>query len=173
VGPYQRDEKIILRVMIRGGDNREHITTAMVDCSAMENFIDKEYAEWNGIPLNEKMVPQRVLAVDGREVASGPVTHDAVVKLKINNHHKTIKLHCITIGNSPIIVGLPWLRRHNPNIDWKEGRVTFDSTRCTRECLDASLYATTVAEKRGYRTILPGHRAGCDPWGNGLWHHHA
>jgi hypothetical protein len=82
-----------------------------------------------------------------------------VVKLKINNHHETIKLHCITIGNSPIIVGLPWLRRHNPNIDWKEGRVTFDSTRCARECLDASPHATTVAEKGAigqyYQDIAP------------------
>jgi hypothetical protein len=74
MGPYQRDEKIILRVAIRGGDNREHITTAMVDCGATENFIDKEYTEWNKIPLNEKMVTRRVLAMDGREVASGPVT---------------------------------------------------------------------------------------------------
>jgi hypothetical protein len=159
MGPYQRDEKIILRVAIRGGDNREHITTAMVDCGATENFINKEYAERNGIPLNEKTVPRRVLAMDGREVVSGPVTHDAVVKLKINNHHETIKLHCITIGNSPIIVGLPWLRRHNPNIDWKEGRVTFDSTRCARECLDASPHATTMAEKGAigqyYQDIVP------------------
>jgi hypothetical protein len=148
VGLYQRDEKIILRVVIRGGDNREHNTTAMVDCGAMENFIDKEYAEWNRIPLNEKTVPRTVLAVDGREVASGPVTHNAVVKLKINNHHEMIKLHCITIGNSPIIVGLPWLKRHNPNMDWKEGRVMFNSTRCARQCLDASPHATSVAEEK-------------------------
>jgi hypothetical protein len=57
MGPYQRDEKIILRVAIRGGDTREHIITAMVDCGATENFIDKEYAEWNRIPLNENIVP--------------------------------------------------------------------------------------------------------------------
>jgi hypothetical protein len=105
MGPYQRDEKIILRVAIRVGDNREHITTAMVDCGATENFIDKEYAEWNRIPLNEKTVPRRVLAMDGREVASRPVTHDAVVKLKINNHHETIKLHCITIATHPLLSG--------------------------------------------------------------------
>jgi hypothetical protein len=82
-----------------------------------------------------------------------------VVKLKINNHHETIKLHCITIGNSPIIVGLPWLKRHNRNIDWKEGRVTFDSTSYARECLDASPHATTVAEKGAigqyYQDIAP------------------
>jgi hypothetical protein len=80
VGPYQRDEKIILKVIIRGSDNKGHVMMAMVDCGAMENFIDKEYAEWNGIPLKEKRVPRRVLAVDGREVASRPVTHDAMVE---------------------------------------------------------------------------------------------
>lgn len=79
---------------------------------------------------------------------SGPVTHDAVVELKINKHHETIKLQCITIGKLPIIVRLPWLNRHNPNIDWKEGWVMFNSTRCTRECLDISPHATTMAEEK-------------------------
>jgi hypothetical protein len=120
----------------------------MVDCGATENFIDERYAKQNDIPLQRKAIPRRVLAVDGREVANGPVTHDTLVDLTINNHYETIKLHCITIGNSPIIVGLPWLRKHNPNIDWKEGRVTFDSERCARECLVTSPHAVMVAEEK-------------------------
>jgi hypothetical protein len=90
---------------------------AMVDCRATEYFIDGNYAEQTGIPLDKKKVPQRVLVVNGREIASGPVIHDTTVKLTINNHHETIKLHCITISNSQIIVGLPWLKKHNPNIN--------------------------------------------------------
>jgi hypothetical protein len=76
------------------------------------------------------------------------VTHDAVVDLTINNHYETIKLHCITIGNSPIIVGLPWLRKHNPNIDWKEGHVTFDSAKYAKECLVTLPHGVTVAEEK-------------------------
>jgi hypothetical protein len=76
------------------------------------------------------------------------VTHDALVDLTINNHYETIKLHCITIGNLPIIVGLPWLRKHNPNIDWKEGRVTFDSAKYAKECLVTSPHAVTVAKEK-------------------------
>jgi hypothetical protein len=147
-GPYNREEKIILKVTIRGHDNNEHYTTAMVDCRATENFIDERYAKQNNIPLRRKAIPHRVLVVDGREVASGPVTHDALVDLTINNHYETIRLHCITIGNSPIIVGLPWLRKHNPNIDWKEGRVTFDSARCAKEYLVTSPHAITVAKEK-------------------------
>jgi hypothetical protein len=40
-GPYNREEKIILKVTIRGHDNNGHHTTAMVDCGATENFIDE------------------------------------------------------------------------------------------------------------------------------------
>jgi hypothetical protein len=107
VGPYQRNKKIILEVSIQGRDGRKHWTTAIVDCGATENIVDKHYAENIQIPMDEKKVPHRVLAVDRREVASGPVTHDTIVEVIVNDHCEKIKLHCITIGNSPIIVGLP------------------------------------------------------------------
>jgi predicted aspartyl protease len=148
MGQYQRDEKIILEVIMRGKNNQDHRTTAMVDCGATENFIDKKYAEQVGIPLDKKKIPQRVLAVDGREVASGPVTHDTMVQLAINNHRETIELHCITIGNSPIIVGLPWLKKHNPKINWREAKVSFDCEKCAKECLDTSPHAKTIPEEK-------------------------
>jgi hypothetical protein len=59
-----------------------------------------------------------------------------------------IKLHCITIGNLPIILGLPWLKKHNPKINWREGKVMFDSDKCAKECLDTSPHAKTIAEEK-------------------------
>jgi hypothetical protein len=85
--------------------------------------------------------------MDRQEVASRLVTHDVIVELTINNHYEMIRLHYITIGNLPIIIGLPWLKRHNPNIDWREGWVIFNSMKCTREYLDTSLHAMTIAEE--------------------------
>jgi hypothetical protein len=120
----------------------------MIDCGATENFIDQRYAEQNHIPLQWKAIPRRVLAVDRREVANGPVTHDALVDLTINNHYETIRLHCITIGSAPIIIALPCLRKHNPNIDGREGHVTFNLTRCAKECLTTSPHATTVSKEK-------------------------
>jgi hypothetical protein len=32
-----------------------------------------------------------------------------VVTIVINDYREDIRLHCITIGNSPIIIRLPWL----------------------------------------------------------------
>jgi hypothetical protein len=140
-----------LEVAIQGKNNKIHNTTAMVDCGATKNFIDKDYAEQIKIPLDKKNIPRRVLAVDGREIASGPVTHDTNVELIINNHREKIKLHCIMIGNSPIIMGLLWLKKHNPNIDWKEGRVMFNSEKYATMCLEQSPHARTIPEEAAIR----------------------
>jgi hypothetical protein len=148
VGPSQRNEKIILEVSIRGRDGRKHRTTTMVDCGVTENIVDKDYDKKIQIRMDEKKAPRQVLSMDRREVASRPVTHDTIVELIVNDHREKIKLHCITIGNSPIIVGLPWLRKHNPTIDWKKGKVIFDSDKCARQCLDTSPHARTVPEEQ-------------------------
>ena len=41
---------------------------------------------------------------------------------------------------------MPWLREHNPTIDWKEKKITFNSERCTTFCLNSTLVAYAVPE---------------------------
>ena len=141
---YDREEKIMIKVRIQGTDGKECTTTALVDSGASENFIDKAYAEASGIPMQQKTTPRRVLTVDGREVTGGPVTHDIQIRLTINHHEEDIRLHCITIGNAPIILGLPWLKLHVPVIGWKNYTVKFHSDHCADRCLPSSPKANTV-----------------------------
>jgi lipoprotein signal peptidase len=54
-----------LRVKIKGKDEKEHTTMAMIDCGATENFIDRQFAEQQQLPLMKKAVPRKVLTVDG------------------------------------------------------------------------------------------------------------
>ena len=35
----------------------------------------------------------------------------------------------------PVILGIPWLRAHNPQVDWISGRITFPSYYCQEHCL--------------------------------------
>jgi hypothetical protein len=41
VGPYGKNEKVILWVTIKGKDGKEHTMTAMINYGAIENFIDR------------------------------------------------------------------------------------------------------------------------------------
>ena len=98
---------MMIKIRIRESDGKEHQTTALIDCGASENVIDKAYAAANEIPTQRKAIPRRVLTVDRSDVAGGPVTHDAQVGMTINHHKEDIHLHCITIRNAPVILGLP------------------------------------------------------------------
>ena len=119
-----------------------------MDSGASENFIDKAYVEASGIQMQEKTMPRRVLTVDGSEVTGRPVTHDAQIHLTINHHEEDIRVHCITIGNAPIILGLPWLKLHDPVIGWKNHTVKFHSDHCADRCLPSSPKANTVPEEK-------------------------
>jgi len=166
---YDREEKIMIKVRIIGTEGNEHNTTALVDSGASENFVDKAYAEVSGIPIQQKATPRRVLTVDGSEVTGRPVTHNVQVHLTINHHEEDIRLHCITIGNAPIILGLPWLKLHDPVIGWKNHTVKFHPDHCAKKCLPSSPRANTVPEEKAmeqyYRKTPENWEIGeTDPW---------
>ena len=107
--------------------------------------------------------------MDGSEVTGRPVTHDAQVHLTINHHEEDIRVHCITIRNAPIILGLPWLKLHDPEIGWKNHTVKFHSDHCAEKCLPSSPKVYTVPEEKAteqyYRKIPENWEIGeMDPW---------
>jgi len=99
--------------------------------------------------------------VDGSEVTGGPVTHDAQIHLTVNHHEKDIRVHCITIGNAPVILGLPWLKLHDPMIGWKNHTVKFHSDHCAEKCLPSSPRASTVLEEMAKKQY---HRKTLENW---------
>lgn len=53
------------------------------------------------------------------------VTHEVVLRsLKIQSHHEVITLDVLGTAAHDIILGIPWLRKHNPIIDWTNNRLS-------------------------------------------------
>jgi len=159
---YDREEKIMIKVRIIGTDGNKHHTIALVDSGASKNFIDKAYTEASRISMQQKATPRRVLTVDGSDVNGGPVTHETQVHLKINHRKEDVRLHCITIGNAPVILELPWLKLHDPVIGWKIQSVKFHSDHCAEKCLFSSPRASTVPEEKAMEQY---HKKTPENWG--------
>lgn len=51
-----------------------------------------------------------------------------------------------TSSLQPIVLGLPWLQRHNPIIEWISGEATFSSDFCKTHCLPPVLAASVQAD---------------------------
>lgn len=104
---------------------------ALVDSGASSSFIDAQYAALHDIPTITKPNPYSIEAIDGRELVSGAVTHETLpLLLCIGPHQEYLSLDVISCPNNPIILGVPWLKLHNPQVHWSKHDITFLPQHC-------------------------------------------
>lgn len=62
------------------------------------------------------------------------------------NHVENLLLYILPCENPSIVLGLLWLRFHNPIIDWQSSQIISWSSNCTRECSHNTIHlgATSV-----------------------------
>lgn len=112
-------------------------TTALLDSGAAGNFVSHGFALQHKIKLTPCDLPLAVEALDGRPIGEGRVLSvTEEVKLQIGTlHSEHITFYVIPSPNHTVILGLPWLRRHNPHISWREGQITQWDPTCQNHCL--------------------------------------
>ncbi|KAL0195114.1 hypothetical protein M9458_008686, partial [Cirrhinus mrigala] len=112
-------------------------TTALVDSGAARNFIDHDFARTHSIPLVSCVSHVAVAAIDGRLLGSGQIQHttDDLTLCSRALHTETIRLFVLSTSRTPIILGFPWLERHNPVISWTERQILRWSESCQAQCL--------------------------------------
>ena len=67
-----------------------------------------------------------VEVINGRSLVSGDVTQKTkALDIYIHQHWSTVVFNVIKSPSNPLILGLSWLDRYNPDIDWKKQKVEF------------------------------------------------
>ena len=78
--------------------------------------------------------PFRLTTFDGSDASSGPVTQSITASLDISGHVEETTFFLTHLEQQyPIVLGLPWLQRHNPVVDWRLRTMSFDPETC-RAC---------------------------------------
>ena len=112
--------------------------TILLDSGADKSFIDREVVHQLGIDTVPLDSPIETQALDRRSLARVERRTVPVNLLVSGNHHKSISLLVISSPLSPVVLGYPWLKTHNPQIDWVTGRVISWSTHCLSHCLGSA-----------------------------------
>uniref|UniRef100_A0A8C5QWU9 ribonuclease H n=1 Tax=Leptobrachium leishanense TaxID=445787 RepID=A0A8C5QWU9_9ANUR len=109
-------------------DGRITTLNAMIDSRASGCFLDAEVTQSLGIPTTSKKQPYPIQLLDGSSPQSGPVTKKTIPLLAtIGEQPQDILIFDIVPSPVfPAVLGLNWLRRNNPTIDWTSGTVTFN-----------------------------------------------
>ncbi|QRV83565.1 Transposon Tf2-1 polyprotein [Ceratobasidium sp. AG-Ba] len=111
---------------------------AMIDSGASSIFISKKIVQDFQLFKKKLKKPRRLKVIDGREIDSGCVEHYCSINLKIFNHEEEVDAYVVNIGNHNIVLGMSWLKRHNPAIDWDKKSLVFSSRYCSKHCLNIS-----------------------------------
>ncbi len=110
---------------------------AMIDSGAAGNFMSLNFAQEHNISLTRCLSPLAVEAVDGRPLGTGKITH-LTSRLTLTTgalHHESIQFYIIPTAHASVILGLPWLRRHNPSISWRDSQIINWGANCFSQCI--------------------------------------
>jgi len=109
-------------------------TVALIDCGATESFVSSSFASLHHLPTSPLTVPRVRRVIDGREIESGLVTHYTTQVMAVDDHFESIRLLVCTLGDYDVVLGTPWLQKHDPTVSWSAGSVSFTSSYCALNC---------------------------------------
>ena len=88
--------------------------------------MDHSFAIKHGLPLIKLPHPIPVQVVDGQPISSGPIYLETTpIPMCVGNHTELLSFYIIYSPHFPVILGLSWLRLHNPYINWRTETIIF------------------------------------------------
>ena len=105
---------------------------ALLDSGATGLFMDMTFAREKGFKMERMKNPLLVKNVDGTVNAGGAIIHQVGCNMFFKGHVERVRMDICNLGKTEVILGMPWLVAHNPEIDWEKGEVKM--TRCPPIC---------------------------------------
>ena len=105
----------------------------MVDSGASTTFISRRFVQDNHVATQRLDRPIPLFNIDGTLNRDGTISEVAILGLQIGDHVEKVIFMVTDIGSEDVIVGLDWLRKHNPEVHWDQG--TLRLLCCPETCL--------------------------------------
>ena len=116
--------EVWLEVGIEKLDSHEGvIVKALLDSSTTEIFVDKKFVEEHGFKLEKLDQPVEVKNVDGTSNSGGNITCELECNVFYRGHYERLRIDICNLGRTKMILGMPCLAAHNPEINWEMGEV--------------------------------------------------
>ena len=125
--------KILREVTVKIGLERidtqkEIMVEALSDSGTTGLVMSSEFTRKQGFKLKKLERPMQVRNVNGLFNKERPIENTVEVNIYYKGHVERTGIDMIGGQKWLVILGMPWLACHNPEIDWKTGEVKM--TRC-------------------------------------------
>ncbi|KAF4339822.1 pol poly [Fusarium beomiforme] len=113
------------------GKIKERWLNAWIDCRAKHNFIDPQIVTELDLLWRMKRDPYRLVNAEGQlfDYRDSWIDQETDhLEVKIEGRNQRVSFDVLPLDGGPdIILGILWLIRENPRINWRTGQVTFPS----------------------------------------------
>ena len=123
---------------------RTVVTTALINCGATGNFINPSLVSCRLLP-SQSIPPLQALNIDGTPNKQGQITTATRVCCQATAFEDNLSLMIVGLGQAQIVLGMPWLTKNNPCIDWVKKTISFNDEHIWKTTLSTEL--TIAAQK--------------------------
>ncbi|KAI0996376.1 hypothetical protein K3495_g11804 [Podosphaera aphanis] len=123
---------------------------ALIDTGASGfAFVSQSLCHRLLLPSKKLEKPLAVIGFEGRQGAQ--ITHQANFSLSIGRHQENLPAYVTYPCKYDLVLGLPWLEKHSPYVNWKENTITFGEPCLESLCCN---FETTITYHNSSRQAL-------------------
>ena len=100
------------------------------------------------IPLLKPITPQNINRTTNQ---SGRITHCTWAHIVFDDQQLLTRFLITNTGKSNVLLGLPWLKEHNPTIDWKIGRIFISRQMINQKLTTATRRMVEIQNKQSLK----------------------
>lgn len=134
-------------LLVYEGKVNGHKIRVLVDGGASGNFISRATLTRVGLKATAKLAPDQVQLADGSTISSDDFVPGA--SFSVGTLSDRDKFHVVNLRDLDVVLGKPWLNRHNPHIDWPHNLIRVSAQGRKHELRPPPVDPSTVPEFQG------------------------
>jgi len=125
--------KVWLNIEVEKIDTHEGVMIkALLDSGTMGMFMDSQIAARHGFKLQKLERPIAIRNINSTNNSERAITYQVECNVFYKGHIERMRMDVCDLGKTEVILEMPWLAAHNPEINWETGEVKM--TRCPPLC---------------------------------------
>ena len=122
---------------------------ALLDSGSQANYISGPALFKAGLRPRRKEIPYPLHVANGEKMPrESVIRYEVETEVSIQKHRVKQNLDVLGLAAHDIILGLPWLRKVNPKIDWANRTLSFENQNDTTDSKPTRRQRSTVDEKK-------------------------
>jgi hypothetical protein len=85
--------------------------------------MNKAFAHQHNFPHYQLKNPKTVEVIDSYPISLGNITEYLEIQCIIGDYYKSLTAYLISLGHYPLVLGIPWLKRHNVTINFVKNNI--------------------------------------------------